>query len=348
MTKLLSVIIPVFNGSKWLKEAIVSTSRALRGIDAEIVVIDDGSTDASRHIVSSLATGTHGVSIVSIRNEMNRGIVYSLNRGLDEARGLYIARMDADDVCMPERFSRQLAFLDEHRLDACGSWFIEIGRGIPRVVRWPHLEAELRAAMLFQNTICHPTLMARREVFEQFRYRETYNLAEDYDLFARALGRFRIANVPQPLIKYRRHSKQTTVTRRAEMERVTGRIRIAALSAVGIGSTTEQQRIHNLIRAPQSIRSEADLAGIEMWIMNLRDQFSEPAAQRTIALQWVRACIRAAPLGKMMWECFRSSPLCEASGAGYLTYLDLKILSMARIDYASPLFSTLRRLGLSA
>ncbi len=346
--RLLSIVMPVHNGSRWLRQALESTAHACATLDAEIIVIDDGSSDDSLRIATDTARRFSATSFTMLQNATNRGIVHALNRGLDQANGRFIARMDADDICLPQRFSTQLQYLRDHELDACGSWFIEFGRGLPRTVRWPHHPAALRASMLFQNSICHPTLLARREVFDRFRYREAYRLAEDYDLLARALEGSRMANVPQALLKYRRHPAQATMARRSEMERVTRRIRIEALSAAGIQATAEQQRLHNLIRAPQSIRSLADLDGIEQWLEQLHDHFDTDEARRVVASQWIRACIRAAPLGRAMWQRFRASPLHHASGAGRLAGVDLKLLSVSRIDYASPLFAILRRLGLSA
>src|SRR5690606_3941123 len=118
----------------------------------------------------------------------------------------------------PRRLERQLEALQSGQADLCGTWFQEFGDGPPRAVRWPCGNEGLRAAMLFQNTICHPTVMAKREVFATFKYRNGYQLAEDYDLFVRALRKFRLANLPEVLLRYRRHKTQATRASRARME----------------------------------------------------------------------------------------------------------------------------------
>jgi hypothetical protein len=256
--------------------------------------------------------------------------------------------MDADDVCLPQRLSRQVAFLEETGLDVCGSWFVEFGQGIPRTLRWPHTEPALRVAMLFQNTLCHPTVMARREVFDRYRYRQDYKLVEDYDLFGRALKEFRIANVPEPLLRYRRHPQQATQARRDAMEALTKRVRLEVLEAEGIETSPDEKRLHNLIRAPESIRDASDLDGIEAWLVKLVAMHDHADAKRVIASQWTRACIRAAPLGFKMLRRYRSSPLRGLSGTGARTIIDLTALAASRLDYRSPAFATLRRLGLSA
>lgn len=345
---LISIVLPVYNAGQWIATALSSTLDAAGHTHAEIIIVDDGSTDASAQLVETWAHKADTVRIRLIRQESNRGIVDTLNRGLDAASGRYIARMDADDVCVPERFVRQLAYLNMTGADICGSWFTEFGQGIPRVVRWPHHEPELKAAMLFQNTLCHPTVMVKREVFDRYRYREEYRLAEDYDLFARASAEFRMANVPEPLLRYRRHPQQATQTKRDAMEKVTRRVRLQALQAQGIESSGEEQELHNLIRAPRSIHRMADLEGIESWLARLIDLHENPQARRIIASQWIRACIRAAPLGMRMLRAYRTSPLRKLAEAGTGTMIDIATLAAMKLDYASPAFAVLRRLGISA
>lgn len=343
--KLISVILPFHNASQWLPAAVHSLSNQT-GTLYEIIVIDDGSSDCGSALIEQKTRA--GLPLRLIRNERNLGIVASLNRGLDVAQGRFIARMDADDICMPNRLARQVTFLEDTGTDVCGSWFVEFGQGPPRTVRWPHTQSALRAAMLFQNSICHPTVMARREVFERFRYREEYRLVEDYDLFGRACAEFRMANVPEPLLRYRRHPQQATQAKRDAMEAVTQRIRLEILHRQGFKATPNEQRLHNLIRAPYSIRDLDDLRGIETWLFKLHAAHEDEDARRVIASQWMRACIRAAPLGRAMWKAFRASPLREAAGVSATTILDLAALAASKLDYRSAPFAILRRFGLSA
>lgn len=342
---LISVLIPCHNAAPWLKGAVDSVcAQSIRNL--EILIYDDGSTDESGDAIDRLAATDP--RIVVMGEATNRGIVYVLNAMLKNARGAYIARMDGDDICLPQRFEQQLRFIEAGNADLCGTWFQEFGGGIPRTVRWRHKPDELRAAMLFQNTICHPTVMAKREVFESFTYREDYNLAEDYDLYVRALTRFRLANLPATLLRYRRHREQATYARRTRMEEVTCRVRLEALTAQGIEASPEEQRIHNVIRAPQSIRSMEDFDRIETWLLKLIGCFDNPEAQRTIASQWTRAAVRAAPLGWAMWRRYRGSPLRKLlDNRPTAECIDLAVLATLRLDYRSRAFELLRRLGTS-
>ncbi|WP_199096650.1 glycosyltransferase [Dyella sp. ASV21] len=345
MTPLVSFILPCYNASQWLEQALDSLFRQTYA-NVEVIAVDDGSTDDTAYLLETYRQKEHRLFVE--RNQRNEGIVVSLNRGLDLANGAYIGRMDADDISHPERTARQLAYLTERKIDFCGSWFREVGQGISRTCRWPSSEAALRAAMIFQNTICHPTLMARREVFERFQYRQSHRLAEDYDLYVRASTHFRMANVPEVLLDYRRHPQQSTQAQRAAMERVTEGIRENSLKQQGFLPTKDELRVHNLIRAPQSIHSIEDLQAIEAWLNKILAAYSDDEARKVVASQWIRACVRAAPLGRAMWQALRRSPLAKISGINSLTQLDLKVLSVLKLDYHSSPFQALRRLGLSA
>ena len=345
MPALISVVMPCYNAALWLDVAIDSILRQTHD-ELELLAVNDGSTDATPEILTQAARRDSRVHVLG--GDTNTGIVAALNLGLDQARGAYIARMDADDIALPKRFERQLAFLQETDIHLCGSWFMEFGRGISRGVRWPHREMELRTAMLFQNSICHPTLMAKRSVFEKLRYRDGYRLAEDYDLYARAYGEFRLANVPEILLRYRRHAGQTTQAKREAMEEVTRRIRLETLQVQGYASSVEERRLHNLVRAPVSLHDEADLKGIEAWLLKLSGQMQDEDARRVVAQQWIRACIRAAPLGKRMWALYKASPLRTAAMASRVHDLDLLLLSLFKLEYRSRPFEFLRRFGLSA
>lgn len=345
MAPLVSIVMPCFNAGRWLGAALDSLQRQTHR-ELEIVAIDDASTDGTPGLLTERARAD--ARIRPVRLERNMGPGAAANRGLAESRGQFIARLDADDVAMPERIEVQLAFLQQTGVDLCGSWFVEFGQGIPRAVRWPHAEAAVKAGLLFQNPICHPTVMARRQVFERHPYGPDARLAEDYDVFSRASAEFRLANVPRALTRYRRHPGQASEAGRDAMEAVTRPIRLANLARQGIAATPEEQRLHNLIRAPASIHSLDDLRGVERWLGKLLAAYAEPDARQVIASQWLRACIRAAPLGRAMWRAFRASPLREAAGAGGGADVDLRILAALRLDYRGHAFAALRRLGLSA
>lgn len=340
-----SVLIPCHNAAPWLRAAVVSMLRQTH-TDLEILVLDDGSTDGSAESLERIAA--HNPRVKVFYSEANGGIVSALTSLLSHAQGDYIARMDADDISHPDRIRLQLQHMNENSLDLCGSWFVEFGQGIPRSVRWPVEPESINAALLFQNPICHPTVLARRDVLEQNQYRKSRELSEDYDLFSRLSRSYRLGNCPALLLRYRRHLGQATQFHRARMEEVARLIRLEALVAQGFKPSEEELHLHNLIRRPHSILKIEDLVGIETWLLKLHAAYHSSSARRVIASQWVRACIRAAPLKGGMWRRFRSSPLREYAGAHSKVDLDLFLLSIAGLDYAGSAFRVLRRFGLSA
>lgn len=341
---LISVVMPFYNAADWLLPALKSLDK--QEISYELIAVDDGSTDCGAEYVEAYARKNSSVKLIQF--EKNRGIVDSLNHGISLAEGEYIARMDADDICFPNRFLKQLNFIKERDVDLCGTWCVQFGQGLSRITRWPAKEGELRAAMMFQNSICHPTVMAKRKVYEKIKYRSEYTLVEDYDCFVRAMAEFRIANMPEPLLYYRRHRAQATQAKRDKMEGVNRLVRIQALESQGVFPSEAQARYHHLIRSPSSILDEDDLKGIEDWLSFLCQKFSDLEMQRAIASQWVRACVRAAPLGRSMWKLFRNSDLYEIARVNQKVALDIYALALLKLDYQSYGFRVLQRLGLSA
>jgi glycosyltransferase involved in cell wall biosynthesis len=340
-----SVVIAVHNCVAYLGAAITSALR--QSLPAhEIIIVDDASDDGSTDLIAELARRHPRIQLIPLAHNM--GPSTARNIALDAACGDWIAILDADDICLPNRFEAQVNFLQRTGVDLCGSWFIEFGQGVARSVRWPHTEPELRAAMLFQSAICHPTVMARREVFIRHRYKGDLRLAEDYDLFARAMSDFRLANVPELLLRYRRHTTQATQAKRGAMEKVTQGIRLELLSTQHIEATIREKQLHNLIRAPISIRSLRDLQDIERWLLKIAEHFDNQDARKIIASQWTRACIRAAPLGMGMHRLYRHSALRRIAENGLMQELDMAIIAALRLDYTSRTFFFLRRLGLSA
>lgn len=340
---LVSVIIAVYNREDFLRDSVVSViNQSLT--DIEILIVDDGSSDSTAEVARLLTCVDSRVHL--LRLKQNCGPSAARNLALDQARGEYIAILDADDICMQDRLYKQVNFLRDTGIDLCGSWFIEFGMGMSRTIRWPYTEQALRAAMLFQYSILHPSILAKRKVFEKYRYNSELRLAEDYDLCVRAMGEFRIANIPEALTRYRRHPKQATMTQRKKMEEITQRIRLEALSLLPIEASEDEQYTHNQIRAPQSICSLEELDKIELWLLKLVDHFDHPDAKHAVATQWIRAAVRAAPLGFKMLSKYKKSPLHELLEARGVNDLDISILAISRLEYSSPAFNFLRRFGL--
>ena len=213
-----SVVMSVFNGERFLLEAVDSILGQTYG-DLELIVIDDGSTDGSSAILEQRGLEDPRLRIF---HQANVGLTRSLNRGVGLATGEYIARMDADDIADPTRIERQVAFMDAHPdVGLLGTGYREIdaeGR-VLGVKAFPMVDDRtLRATLIRYNPFFHASVMLRREVFAAVGlYDPALALVEDYEMWFRVARRFRLANLMEPLgmrrydgvnLSIRRDSKQ--------------------------------------------------------------------------------------------------------------------------------------------
>ena len=199
----ISVVMPVYNTKEeWLREAIESILNQSYK-DFEFIIIDDGSDKSIEPIVNSY----NDDRIVFIRQN-NQGIARSLNSGFKIAKGEYIARMDSDDISMPERFEKQVTFLDNNpQITVLGSWF----ETFPKKEIYKHPKNPKYLDFTKFCCIAHPSVMLRRSVFEKFNL--TYNpnyKCEDYELWSRAVRILDFYNLQEVLLKYRVHSSNAS------------------------------------------------------------------------------------------------------------------------------------------
>ncbi len=205
----LSVVLPVYNSANWLQAAIDSVLSQTYA-DFEFLIIDDGSTDESPKILAGLKDPRIGIHTM----EKNMGLIHCLNFGLKIARGRYIARMDADDICHPERFEKQIAFMEQHRdVGICGTQISIIGSDY--IHRRPCSDNELRWWIFRGSPFAHPSVLMRTEVIRnnKLSYNPKALVAEDFDLWWRIAFFCRLANLNEELLEYRVHSAQESSER---------------------------------------------------------------------------------------------------------------------------------------
>lgn len=201
----LSVIMPVYNCGAYLREAIDSILQQTFTA-FEFIIINDGSTDESESVVLSY----NDERIVYIKNDRNYGLVYTLNRGLELAKGKLIARMDGDDVSAQDRFAKQIAYMKIQPNVAVLATTIQMinEKGQP-LGNWKEdrentTYEQIREFMPANNCIAHPSIMARADILKTFRYRAQQSQAEDYDLWLRLLAAGEVIHkLAEPLLSYR-------------------------------------------------------------------------------------------------------------------------------------------------
>jgi glycosyltransferase involved in cell wall biosynthesis len=251
-----SIVLPVYNGAKYLREALASV-RWQTLADWECVCINDGSTDGSGEILEQFAAADGRFRVV---HQANAGIVAALNRGIGEAQADWIARMDADDVALPERLAVQARYVEAHPKTLVLSSHMACmdAAGLPIGVQCgPTEHAEIERRLLGgQNTINHPTVVMRRDAVVAARmYRREFEWVEDADLWLRLAQKGRLATVPQVLLKYRLHAGSVCSTRSETQGRVMREMLVAARAERGLpaeASETSSRRRRRSKRPPAS------------------------------------------------------------------------------------------------
>jgi hypothetical protein len=200
---LVSVVMAVYNGELYLREAVESILDQTYH-HLEFIIVNDGSTDSSADILTDYERMDDRVHVC---HQQNQGVSAALNRGCRLATGKYNARMDADDVSLPERLAKQVSYMEGHPdIGVLGGWTQSIDESGRLLKSWsmPTLPGVVGWSLLFGNCIAHSSVMIRSEVLERvgFYSSGTY-YAVDYDLFARATAVTRIANLPEILVRRR-------------------------------------------------------------------------------------------------------------------------------------------------
>lgn len=222
----ISVILPTYNAEKYLQEAIDSLL-AQTFQDFEILIVDDGSKDRTLQILK-----TYDDPRIKIFQGPQKGISAALNMGLDLAQGMYVARMDADDISLPRRFEKQVAFMDEHpNIGICGTDIEAFEDSKSNVWNYFPDVADTKTMLLFGCALAHPTVMIRLSIFKEFnlRYDESYFGSEDFELWNRAMEFTDVCSIPEVLVRYRLHKAQASALQLENDRKRTGLIVIRGM-----------------------------------------------------------------------------------------------------------------------
>ena len=241
MKPLVSVVLPVYNGQLFLKEAINSILTQSY-TNLELIIIDDGSKDKSTLVVKSYSDKR----LRFFKNRINRGLPRTLNRGLKLAKGKYIARMDQDDISMPERLVTQVNFLESHpQVGLVGSAIKFLDADSDVKFYLTDFES-IKCGLLFSTQFAHPTVMLRVSSFKKNNlwYDPFFEKGgEDYDLWVRSSKHFPITNLDVVLLHYRLHSNQMVSNRQA-IEKYIRFVQHRQLNDLGITALPEESELH--------------------------------------------------------------------------------------------------------
>lgn len=210
---------PAYNAEKYIAEAIDSILSQTFG-DFEFIILNDCSKDRTEDIILSF----NDPRIVYLKNEQNLGVAATLNRGLSIARGEYIARMDADDISMPERFDKQVKYLDDNPATVvCGSAIMLFGESYDQTIRtFPTAPVQAQLQLLFAPCVAHPSVMIRRSILEQYSlcYDVRWEGTEDYALWWELEKYGDLCSLRECLLYYRIHPQQVTANSNPKIESI--------------------------------------------------------------------------------------------------------------------------------
>jgi hypothetical protein len=324
-----SVVMGVRNGERFIRRAIESILGQTLA-DFEFIIIDDASTDRTGDICRAYASRDSRIRLLS--NEVNLGLAASLNRGIRESSGVYIARMDADDASRPERLMLQADFLDMNpAIGICGG-YICYHKGERSSIKRFYTDHEwLAAQLLFQPCFSHPTVMFCREQVLRLGllYDESFVTTQDYDLWTRIIGPIQGANMPIVLLDYYCHDEQATAEKYDKMIMYCRRIQCGLLQRLMPECNEDELTLHGRIGIPHDLFTPAELDQAQMWLIRLIranamvSRYDEAFMLRVCFDMWRGVCYQSAAHGWLTFLQYWQSPL---SRSFRLSWSSVKLL----------------------
>jgi glycosyltransferase involved in cell wall biosynthesis len=272
---------PVYNCEKYVFEAVESILNQTYA-HFELLLIDDCSTDNTLQICKSFQDDR----IVIIEKEKNSGYTNSLNYGISIAKGEYIARMDGDDISLPERFEKQINFLQNNpEISLCGTAIQIIGTD--EILKQPLNYEQIKVKLCLKTSLYHPTVMGKTTTFRDNLYNANAEPAEDYDLWTRLAFKYALANLDSALLRYRIHENQVSNTRSIAQKSATYYCKLNIFKHLEIEKyfTDDQLR---MVLHDKSIKTQADcVVALDMFKMlndlnNKKRQFNSASFEKLI------------------------------------------------------------------
>ena len=265
---LVTVFMAVYNGEKYIKEAIESILGQTFA-DFELLIVNDGSTDGSMAVIADIKDSRIRV----LHNERNMGIFLTRNKGIAEARGKYFATLDCDDVALVDRLEKQVDFMRRYPDCAvCGSMAFMIDGASQVTGRFepPAGMEELPSYLFFANCFINSTTLIRADVLKSLRYRNGFEPAEDYDLFCRLAESHPVANIGYPLVRYRVHGGNVTESKAAQKMKGEKTVIAYNLRRIGLDATEDQVALHHLFISKKFREAGVTLEQVERHLSVLK------------------------------------------------------------------------------
>lgn len=316
-TPLVSVLLPCYNVEKYVAETIDSMLNQTYA-NFEIIAINDCSTDSTLSILYEFQKKDERIKV--FENDINLRLIKTLNKGIELCKGKYIARMDADDIALPERLEKEVEFLEQNTdYDIVSTQFATFKTGSKHTSLHinPTKYEELQAYLLFKSGICHPASMIRKTLFSDLNlsFEERYLHVEDYALWSKAIYKTKIANIGgKPLLLYRVHESQVSSLHedlQTENKKEVFKIHCKQLN---LDMSEEALDIYaSVAEAVPRLSSFEYLTKCEEFMIGLRNKnekdifCSSDFLEKMLSLHWIRLCANSRLGVKVLNKCFSSS-----------------------------------------
>ncbi len=309
---LITVLMPVYNAASFLREAIDSVlQQTYRNF--EFLIINDGSSDESEGIILSYKDER----IRYVKNESNLKLIATLNKGLELAKGKYIARMDADDICLQSRLEKQVALMEEYpAIGVCGTCAETFGSK-KVAMRYDVGDEHIRVKMLYRCNLLHPSVIMRKAVIDHFglRYNPEFIHAEDYDLFYRIGKVAKYANIPEVLMLYRDHAESVSRLNKPLQRANSALIIKKQFADLGIEITDAEIELYRNLMNSQFEINESELRLKEKLLLKIIEAnrtthfIRPPAFEKILFEKWKSIVMNTTHLGMNVYRIVVQSSL---------------------------------------
>jgi glycosyltransferase involved in cell wall biosynthesis len=289
---IISVIMPVYNGALFLSEAIESILRQTY-TNFEFIIVDDGSTDSSRSIMLDYAKKDQRIRLILLNHS---GVTGAMNEGVRLACGEWIARMDHDDVSLPDRLAVQLEWAIQNNLDVCGAQAETFGPKGEKIWWFPETHEAICKELFFRCSILYPTAIIRTDVFRNNLHINDC-FFDDYELFSRLAPKYHLGNAAPVLLRYRRHETQTSKIRQKDFNKDFQKYHFRYFYKTFPNTPLADYIAFARFAGGGHMTNLWELERAGQWLVQLSDVSDEMVRQR-MGQRWQKTCKRSAALGK--------------------------------------------------
>ena len=309
-----SVVMPVYNRERYVGAAIQSILDQTF-TDFEFIIVDDGSSDGSVDVIQNFDDPRIRLIILG----ENRGIGVARNTGNNAARGEYIAVMDSDDIALPQRLEKQVAYMRAHPdVGVCGASIRYVDEGFKPIGVW-RADVEngiCRAKLFFGLPFAHPTFMVKSDIYRRVSYPTQFEVVKDYAFLVQASASTRLGAVKDVLLLMREHGGRISNTQSDRQMEYAMRVRSEVLGNMGLTLDKQGQDIWRKLQLaypvalePQELQAISDLGARILEADRQSAYTSQPALHSVFARRWWSICRRSVNLGKPMFDIYRRSPI---------------------------------------